>query len=176
MVETTSDAEVEGPLVYVIHAVWNDTDVAYDRTVLSLCTKDDLSFSVDEDDESVELSSERRSRRYRTHNTADLEVASVLDVDMEAAELIGVVDSDGSVTFDSDARRITADGDQEEHIELAYATEEGLTDILNAELVHRFSDLELTSPEIDPSATPPLLSWTWWVEGDIQLAYDASTE
>lgn len=173
MATTTTDAEVEGSIVHIIHAVWDDTNSVYDRTVLALATKDDLSISVDESDESLDLASERRTRRYRTNNTVDLEVSSAIDVDMEAAELIGIVDADGRLTFDSSSRKVGFGTD--EHIEVAYYNTES-TDILDAELVHRFSDCKLTNPEIDPSSTPPLLSWTWMVEGDAHLAYDPSTE
>ena len=173
MATTTNDNEVEGSIVHVIHAEWDDTNAVYDRTVLALTTKDDLSVSIDESDESFDLASERRTRRYRTNNTIDLEVSSAIDVDMAAAERIGIVNADGELTFDSAARKIGYDTD--EHIEIAYYNAES-TDILDAELVHRFSDCELTNPEIDPSSTPPLLSWTWMVDGTAHLNYDPSTE
>jgi hypothetical protein len=173
MSTTTSDTEVEGSIVHVIHTTYNDTDSTYERTVLALATKDDLSLAVDEDDEDIALAAERRTRRYRTRNTIDLEVASVIDVDMEAAEAVGIVDADGKLDFTKANRRI--DSSDDEYIEIAYFSDES-TDIVDAELVHRFEDLELTSPEIDPSATPPLLSWTWWVEGTVHLSYDPSQE
>ena len=161
--ETTTDQEVEGSIVHVIHIDNSGTDPV--RTVLALATKDDLSVSVDEDNEDFNPAAERRTRRYRTNGTADLEVASVIDVDMEALELIGLVDSNGNVTFDTTDRRIES---PDEYIELAYFTDEG-QDYANAELIHRFEDLELTSPEIDPSSTPPVTSWTWWIEGAIKF-------
>lgn len=167
-ISNSSDTEVKGPLVYVIHVDESGVDPV--RTVLALATKDDISFTVDEDDEQFDLASERRSRRYRTNNTADLEVSSVIDVDMEAAALIGIVDgTTGALTFDEADRELLAAND--EYIELAYGNDEPLAAIADAELIHRFEDLELTSPEIDPSSTPPLMSWTWWVEGAVQLDY-----
>lgn len=162
---TTTDTEVEGSIVHVIHV--DDTDTEPVRTVLALATKDDLDISIDEDDEDFDLASERRTRRYRTNNTVDLEVTSVIDVDMEAAELVGIVDAEGKLDFSKEARKI--DGD--EYVEIAYFDSEN-ADYIDAELVHRFEDLELTGPEVNPSETPPLLSWTWMVEGDVHLAYD----
>jgi hypothetical protein len=160
---STTDAEVEGSIVHVIHIDNTGTDPV--RTVLALATKDDLSISVDEDSEDFNPAAERRTRRYRTNGTADLEVTSVIDVDMEALELIGLTDSNGDVTFDTADRRIES---PDYYIELAYFTDEG-QGYSNAELIHRFEDLELTSPEIDPSETPPVTSWTWWIEGAIEF-------
>lgn len=166
---TTADNEVEGSIVHVIHVDESTTEPT--RTVLALATKDDLSLSIDESNESFDPAAQRRTRRYRTNNTADLEVASAIDVDMEAMELVGLVDSNGTITFDSGARRISSDDD--EYVEIAYFSAEN-SNYADAELVHRLEDVEATSPEVDPSATPPLLSWTWWIEGTIHFAYDDS--
>ena len=166
--ETTQATEVEGSVVYVIHV---DESGAEDvRTAISLLTKDDLELTIDEDEEELDLASERRTRRYRTHNTADLEVSQPFDVDLEAAELAGIVDNadDGRLTFGTNARRLRPEDD--EYIEIAYFNEENL-DYEQAELVHRFEDVEAMSPEIDMSEVPPILGWTWIVHGTIYLDY-----
>jgi hypothetical protein len=165
--ETTQGSEIEGSIVHVIHI--DDSGTEPVRTVLALATKDDISLSIDEDNEDFNPAAERRTRRYRTNGTAELEVASAIDIDMEAMELVGLVDSNGDITFDTFDRRLEA---PDEYIELAYFTDEG-QDYTNAELIHRFHDVEATSPEVDPSATPPLLSWTWWVESTIEFNADA---
>ena len=166
--ETTQATEVEGSVVYVIHVDESETEPV--RTAISLLTKDDLDFSVDEDEEDLELAAERRTRRYRTNNTVDLEVGSPIDIDMEAAELVGIADADddGRLTFGTEQRRLRPEDD--EYIEIAYFNEEGL-DYSDAELVHRFEDVEAINPEIDMSETPPVLGWTWIVHGDIWLDY-----
>ncbi|WP_323192418.1 hypothetical protein [Halostella sp. PRR32] len=165
--QKSQENEVEGSIVHVIHVDDSGTDPV--RTVLALATKDDISVTIDEDNEDFNAAAERRTRRYRTNGTADLEVASAIDVDMEAMKLAGLVDSNGDVTFDTTDRRIEA---PDEYVEIAYFRDEA-QDYANAELVHRFHDVEATSPEVDPSATPPLLSWTWWVESTIEFNADA---
>ena len=169
--ETTQNREVEGSLVYVIHAAWNDTDSEYDRTAIALLTKDDLNLSIEEEEEELNLASERRTRRYRTHNTATLEVSSPIDVDMEALDLVGIVDSsdDGRLTFGTGSR--TIDPEEGEFIEMAYFNEENLP-LEDAELIHRFEKCEAMNPELDIAETPPIMAWEWIVHGDIWLDYD----
>lgn len=172
MADITNDLEVEGSIVSVIHCDESGTDPV--RTVLGLCTKDDLSVSVDESDDSFDPGSQRRTKRIRTSNTIDVEVASAIAPDLEALELIGVADADGKITFDSSDRKTGED----EYLEVAYFADEPDFDAVDipadAELLHRFHDCEVTSPEIDPSSTPPTASWTTWVEGDAWIDYTPS--
>lgn len=173
--ESTQDVEVEGSVIYVIHAEWDDVEEAYTRTAVSLLTKDDLELTVEEDEEELNLASARRTRRYRTHNTVTVEVSSPIDVDMETAALMGIVDQtdDGRLTFGTTNRTISsADG---EFVEFAYFNEEGL-DLADAELIHRLADVEAMNPEIDMSSTPPLMGWEWIVHGDIYLDYDPTND
>lgn len=167
MATTTNDTKVEGSVAAVIHLTYNDTDLVWERTVLALTTKDDLSATVDEDDESIDLSTRRRTQRHRTNNTVDVEVTSAVAPDVEVLTLVGVVDADGNLETGTAAR--TVDSADDEYIELAYFDYEpdfGAVDVVaDSELLHRFADCELTSPEIDPSETPITASWTWWVDG-----------
>ena len=158
----TNENEVTGNLVHVTHVDESGTDPV--ETVLALTTKDGLEFSTDEDEEDINLSSERRTRRYRTHNTADLSVESLVAVDMEAAEMVGIVDSNGKLDFSEASRRLGP----EEAIHIEYYSDEGAT---SAELVHRFEDCEAANPEVDIGNNPPLMSWDWIVHGDVYLNY-----
>lgn len=186
-IDITSDLEVEGSNVLVFHADDSGTDPEY--TGLALAEKDDLSIPIDESDEEFDPAAGRRTRRYRTNNTVDAEVSSAIATDLSALEKIGVAveDDEGmAITFKTEDRRIGYGND--EWVGFAYfkddvlkrlKTGDGVDVIEDSELCHRLDDLELTSPEIDPSGSPPTVSWTWWVEGDpIYLDYypDGGTE
>lgn len=172
MTDVTNTTEVEGSLVSVIHVDESGEDP--ERTVLALADKENLSTTVDEDDEDFNPGSERTTRRYRTNNTTDLEVQGAISPDLEALELVGIVDAEGKISFDSADRKILEEDD--EYIELAYWNHEPdfeTVDVVeDSELLSRFADLELTSPEVDPSETPPQVSWTWWVNGGYWLNYE----
>lgn len=163
----TNQAEVEGDLVYVMHV--DDSGASPVRTVLALTTKDSISFETSEEESSINLSSERRSRRYRTHNTATLSVESLIAVDLEAAEQIGFVDTadDGKLLFDNDSRRWGPAND--EYLEVGYGPDDDDTTFANLELVHRFEDVEAVNPTIEMGNNPPLLAWDFWIKGDIYL-------
>ena len=173
--ETTQNREVEGSVVYIIHADWDDGVEEFTRTAISLLTKDDLNLTVDEDEEELNLASQRRTRRYRTHNTATMEVSSPIDIDLEAASLMGIVDADddGRLTFGTSNRRLRPE--EGEFIEIAYFNEEDL-DLTEAELIHRLADVEVANPEIDMSETPPIMGWEWIIHGDIWLDYDTDND
>jgi len=64
--DLSTETEVEGSIVNVIHVDNSGTDPA--RTVLALATKEDTSISIDEDDDDFDTGAERRTRRYRTNN------------------------------------------------------------------------------------------------------------
>ena len=171
MPDTTSSTEVQGSLVSVIHV--DESGEEPERTVLALADKDNLSLSVDEDDEDFNPGSERRTRRYRTNNTIDIEVQSAVSPSLETLELVGIVDEEGKATFSTSDRQILEEDD--EYIEIAYWDHEPdfeTVDVVeDSELLQRFADLELTSPEFDPSETPLQVSWTWWVEGGYWPSY-----
>ena len=163
----SNDTEVSGELIHVMHVDESGTDPV--RTVLALAGKDDLSLSADEDTEDFNPAAERRTRRYRTTNTGDFELSSVMAADMEALELIGLVDaSDGSLTFDNDSRQLKpADN---EFIEISYHDTEAEA-YADAQLVHRLEDVETMSPEVSMSDTPPVTSFTMMVHGAVIFNY-----
>lgn len=172
--DITNDLEVEGSQVLVFHADESGSEPEY--TGIALQEKDDLSITVDEDDDDFNPGGARRTRRYRTNNTADAEVSSAIATDVSGLELIGVAvedDNGMAISFKTEDRRIGFDDD--EWVGMAYFKDDVLKQLKNgeeidliedSELCHRLDDLKLTSPEIDPSETPPTVSWTWWVEGD----------
>lgn len=172
MADITNELEVEGSITAVIHCDESGADPV--RTVLGLCTKDDLSVSVDESDDDFNPGSQRRTKRFRTNNTVDVEITSAIAPGLEALEMIGVADSDGKLTFDSSDRKVNGD----EYLEIAYFADKpdySAVDVpTDSELLHRFADCEVTSPEVDPSATPPTVSFTAWVEGDFWINYQPS--
>lgn len=174
MANITTESEVEGSIATVIHVDDSGTDPV--RTVLALATKDDLSISIDEDSEDFNPGKQRRTERIRTSNTVEVEVATAVATDLDALETVGIVDSTGKVTFDTGDRRILESND--EYVEVAYFSDEpdfGTVDMeADSDLLHRFADLELTSPEMDPSETPPMVSWTWWVEGGYWFDYSSA--
>lgn len=163
----TNQAEVEGDLVYVMHV--DDSGASPVRTVLALVTKDDVNFETDEEENSINLASERRSRRYRTHNTATLSVQSLIAVDLEAMSQLGLVDTaaDGELQFDNTSRRWLPSND--EYLEVGYGPDDDDTTYANLELVHRFEDVEVVNPTIDIGANPPLLAFDFWVNGTVYL-------
>lgn len=163
----TNETEVEGTIIHVIHV--DDSDTEPERTVLALVDRDGMSMSIDEEEGEFNPAVKRRTQRYRTNNTADLEVSSVMAVDLESMELIGLVDTDGRLTFDTDSRRLRPSDD--EYIEIAYGNAEGF-DFADAELVHRFEDIEATSPEVNMGDVPPLVSWTFMIHGEIWWNYE----
>lgn len=166
--QRSTDTEIEGSVVFLIHVDDSGTDPV--RTILALTSEDDLNLSIDEDEEEFNPAGDRSTRRYRTNHTVDLEAGSIIDVDFEALELVGLVDADGNLTFDTANRRL--DPADDEYLEIGYATlDDESISFSDFDLVHRFHDVELSSPEIDMSATPPLVSWTWMVHGDIVFNY-----
>lgn len=163
---TTND-EVTGSIIHVLHVDESGLDPV--RTLLALVTKEDLNLTIEDESEDFNPAAERRTRRIRTNNTVDLEAATPFAADMSAMELIGFVDANGQLATDPETRRLRPEDN--EYIEIAYQTTEGAT-YADAELVHRFEDVEFTSPEVDLSASPPITSFTAWVHGNVYLAYD----
>jgi hypothetical protein len=163
---STANDEVAAPIVHFLHVDESGTDPVY--TLLALFNKDDLSLSVDEGSEDYTPAAERRTRRTRTNNTIDLEAATPFAADLSAMELIGFADSNGKLTTDTEPRQLKpADN---EFVEIAYQNDEG-NDRSDAELIHRLEDVEFVSPEIDMSATPPIVSFTAWIEGSVYFNY-----
>lgn len=166
MADVTTDVEVEGSVVAVVHV--DNTGTSPVRTVLALASKGDLAVTIEEESADFSPGSDRRTRRYRTNNQITIEVASAMATTLEALELIGIVDSNGEVTFGTADREIDS---PDHYIEVAYFSDEPdfatVDMVTDSELLHRFEDLELANPEVDPSETPPLASWVWWVEGSM---------
>ena len=173
--ENTQSREVVGSLVYIIHAEWDDTASEYTRTALSLLTKDDLTLTIEEEEEELNLASQRRTKRYRTFNTATFEVSSPIDIDLEQLDMIGFVDTDddGALKFGRGDRTISSDDG--EFIEVAYFDDEG-QELADAELIHRMADVEAMNPELDLSETPPIVEWEWMIHGDIWMDYDITND
>lgn len=174
MADVTNNIEVEGAIAAFVHV--NDSDTEPVRTVLALTSKEDLTVTVDESSEDFNPAAERRTRRIRTNNTIDLELSTAVASDLEALSLLGLTDTDGQVTFDSSDRKILASDD--EYVEIAYFGDEpdySAVDIeADSELLHRFEDVEIVSPEVDASASPPMVSLTAWVEGAFYVDYSSA--
>lgn len=166
MSASTTNDEVAGPIIHVLHVDESGTDPV--RTLLALFTKEDLTLTIEDESEDFNPAAERRTRRIRTNNTVDLEGSTPFAADMSAMELIGFADTNGKLTFDPASRRLRPSDN--EFIELAYQTTENAT-YADAELVHRLEDVEFTSPEVDLSASPPLTSFTAWIHGDVWFNY-----
>ena len=172
MADLTNEVEVEASMVAIVHVDDSGTDPV--RTVLALTTKDDLSIPIEEENEDFTPSPERRTRRIRTSNTIGIEVSTAMAPDLEALELMGIADSNGKITFDSSARELGADM----YIEVAYFADEPDFSTVSipgeTELTHRAGDVEIANPEVDPSATPAMASFTAWVEGDFWISYSTA--
>jgi len=168
--ESTTDS-LEGSIVNVMHVDNSGTDPI--RTVLALADKDNLSMPIDENDEDFDPASKRRTKRFRTNNTITVEVTSAIATDLDALETVGIVDSDGVVSFDPADR----DWGSDYHLELGYSNSEmdysndpGPADF---DLVHRGDDIKVVAGDVDPSTTPIEASMTFWIEGDLDLDADA---
>lgn len=168
--ELSTEDKLEGSIVNVIYVDASGTDPS--RTVLALATKDDLSVTIDESTESFDKAIRRRTERIRTANEIDIEVSQAVSTDHSGLQKVGLVDSDGKLVFDDESRDLGSD----EYIELAYSSSEidYTTDPGPADFaqVHRAGDVEIMAGDIDPSSTPPTISFTVMVEGDLEL--DAS--
>lgn len=167
--ESTTD-KVEGSIVDVIHVDNSGTDPV--RTVLAVATKGDLGITIDESTESFDPGNKRRTERFRTANQVDVEVTQAIATDTDALSTVGIVDSNGNLSFAPADRDWGAD----EYLELGYndgeldySTDPGPSEY---ELVNRFADCEVMAGDVDPSATPPTVSFTVMVEGDVTI--DAS--
>ena len=172
MADITNEVEVEASMVAIVHVDDSGTDPV--RTVLGLTTKDDLSIPIEEENEDFNPSTERRTRRIRTTNTIDIEVSTAMAPDLEALELVGIADSNGKITFDSSDRDLGPDV----YIEVAYFADEpdfsAVAIPADTELTPRAGDVEIANPEVDPSASPAMMSFTAWVEGDFWVSYSGT--
>lgn len=172
MADITTNVEVEGAVAAFVHV--DESGASPVRTVLMLTTKEDLTVTVDEDSEDFNPAAERRTRRIRTNNTIDIELSTAIASDLSALSLIGITDSNGQVTFNSSDRKILASNS--EYIEIAYFGDEPdyatVDMVADSELLHRFEDVEIVSPEVDPSSSPPMVSLTGWVEGGFWIDYN----
>lgn len=171
MADLTNEVEVEGSVLAFVHVDDSGTDPV--RTICALVSKEDITVTVDEDNEDFNPAVQRRTRRIRTNNTVDIELSSAVAPDLEALSLLGLVDSDGAMTFDATDRKILASDD--EYIEIGYFNDEPdfstVDMVADSELLNRFEDVEFASPELDASASPPMVSMTGWVEGAYYVDY-----
>lgn len=169
--DLSTEDEVNGSIVNVILVDDSGTDPV--RTVLALATKGDLSVSVDEDTESFDLAAQRRTERYRTNNEIDIEVSKAISTDQQALQDLGLIDDTGALDFSDESRELGTDQYLEigySNDELDYSTDPGPADF---DLLHRASDVEIMAGDIDPSGTPPTVSFTAMVHGDLVFAADA---
>ena len=178
MTSLSTQTEVEGSLVSVLLAEYDDASTEWTRTVLSQATKEDLSISFDESSEEFDQGSFRRNKRYRVSNTIDVEIATAVATDLDALESLGVVNSNGKATWDTDSRRITNGGDTQQALELAYWKDEpdfSSVDVeADSEILNRFTDVKVVVEDLDPSSTPPLMSLMMWVEGGFWFDYQTT--
>lgn len=172
MADVTQNVEVEGAIAAFLHVDESGTEPV--RTVCALTSKEDLTVTVEEDNEDFIPAAERRTRRIRTNNTIDIELSTAIAPDLSALSLLGIADADGQVTFDSSSRKILSADDA--YIEIAYFGDEPdystVDMVADSELLHRFADVEIVSPEVDASASPPMVTLTGWVEGGFWLDYN----
>lgn len=169
MADLITNTTAEGPVLAIVHV--DESGASPVRTVLAHATKSDASLTVEEENEDFNPGAYRRTERIATNNTADFELSTAIATDTSALELLGVVDSDGKMTFDTSDRKLGSDT----YIEIHYFSDEPdystVTLPADATLTHRLGDVEVRNPEFDLSATPPLVSLVMWVEGGIWPNY-----
>jgi len=186
-VSATTDDEVEGTLVLVFHATWNETDSTYDRIALALVEKDDLAVSFGEEEtESFRPAGDRTIRRYRQGHEVGFEVGAVAATDLTGLEEVGLVDSSATdgikPDFSTDARRIGFADSNPAAIEFGYFKDDVLDDakgdnldaVADSELLHRFEGVKIMLNEFDPSASPLRVAFEGMVEGENWVDYDGS--
>lgn len=167
----TNQTKVEGPLARVVHVDESGTDPVY--TYLAKTPRDELGdLDLGEDSEDVNLSTTRRTDRTRTHNSPELELATLLQPDDENLELLGLVDeasADGEISFANEDRRLGPDT----YIHIEFLAEEWLDNPGGAtvEKTLRFGDVEMFGGSVNLSDTPPSASATMWIHGMIALDY-----
>lgn len=172
MADLISEAQVEGPILALVHVDESSTEPT--RTVLLHATRDDATLTVEEENEDFNPAAMRRTNRVATNNTVDFEIGTGVTTEGQALELLGIQDTDGQVTFDNSARQLGEDvyievhffGDEPDYSSIALPAD--------SELTYRFGDVEVRNPEVDASATPPVVSMTMWIEGDLYLNYTES--
>lgn len=156
---TTNNNEIQGSIVNIAHVVDGT------KRVLALTTWDDLNFEVNEEEETAQVTTDRRTKRIRGSNAPVLEVSSLIAVDLDALEEMGLVDSDGAFLSSTSSREL----DGAIHLEY-YSEEDGTED----EKTDRFEEVESVNLSINPSETPPVASWTFWIHGKVKL--DANSD
>ena len=173
MADSTTETEVTAKQVAVVHAMWDDTNSEYTRTILALASKDDLTVTDESEDTDFTPSAEYSTRRYATSGTIDLEISSAVATDLSALELLGIVDSDGKYIKSGPERRVGFGED--EHLEFAYFNFEpdyaNVDIVADSELLNRFGDVKIQNPEFDPSEAPLTVSFEGWVEGEVWMDY-----
>jgi len=183
-VDATTDTEVEASTVLVFHATWNSTNSEYDRTALALVDRDELSITVDEEEETWSPSGKKRERGYIIGEDIQFEIGVVESEDLSALEELGVVDTSDAdgVVFDNStsSRRFGFEDSNPSAIEfglfkddqLENAKNDNLDAIADSELLRRCEGVKIRAGDSDLSSTPLLSSLTARVEGKYYYDYD----
>ena len=183
-VTTTTDEEVEASTVLVFHATWNETDSSYDRKVLALVDKDDLSITIDENEETWTTGGEKRERSYITEESIEFEATTAIANDLTGLVEVGIADdsdADG-IAFDNStgSRRIGFGDSNPAAIEfglfkddqLQNAKDQNLDAIADSEVLKRMEGVKIRAGDIDASSTPVTASFSGKVEGKLYFDYD----
>jgi hypothetical protein len=183
-VSVTTDTEVEGNTLLIMHATWNETDSKYDRKVLALADKDEVTITVDDEEENWSPSGEKRNRGYITGEDVEFEIGVVEAEDLSALDELGIVDTEASdgVKFNNSTadRRIGFSDSNPAAIEfglfkddqLQNAKDANLDAIADSELLKRCEGVKIRAGESDLSSTPVMSSISARVEGDYYYDYD----
>lgn len=136
-----------------------------DKQVLALVEREEVSLSIDEEDEDFEPATETRTRRIPTTEEVTIELGGAIDVDAEALEVLGFVDAEGKYIRDGGRRAAEV---YIEYIDVDDWEAE-------PELVHRAEDVEWKLDGID-AESPAQFEAEGNVEGDLYLAYEEEAE
>jgi len=182
-VSVTSDTAVEGSTLLIMHATWNETESTYDRKVLALTDKDEVSITVGEDEETWSPSGEKRNRGYITAEDVEFEIGVVEAEDLSALDELGIVDTETTdgVKFNNttDARRIGFEDSNPAAIEfglfkddqLQNAKDDNLDAIADSEVLKRCEGVKIRAGDSDLSSTPVMNSISARVEGAYYFDY-----
>lgn len=166
MTTKTRKETISGDIIQVVDA---DTDEHLGVTT------EDIELEIDEDDESQELSTQRRRIRKRSYNEANLNVESLLSSDLDAADKTGIIDADdnGKVVFDSESR--TWD---EGAILRVYDDVDSVADAADAEpeQVVKCETVEWSTEGVDYSDEFATMALSGIIHGDIYLDWSEDEE
>jgi hypothetical protein len=171
MADLTTDDAVTGSQVAITHVDDSGTDPV--RTVLALAAKDDLTVTIEDEEEDFNPAARYATRRYIVSGTIDIEVSSAVATDLSQLELLSISDSNDQLNRQPGDRRIGADGNA--YVEFAFFDGEpdfGSVDLVaDSEILMRFGDVQIANPEVDASASPIMVSFQGWVSGEMYFDY-----